>query len=390
MNEMPGNRRVIICGWFRYPRGDATANYIQYLTMALLEAGYHVEILSRINELESPQPLDNFAIHNICSTNKSRFLRRVENGKLFPLYFSKKLREFNLNADDVVIVHPSFRAMDKLLAIKKKTGFKTVCLPLEWFGREQYLSDKEYMKGEQEFQNNKEHNLLFPISTHIREQFPGTPCLVLPIMADISNVEYRDKSRGKYIFVFPAHGFMKDAIGEMLRGIVLLTDNQINKIEFHFTGIRTDSLLKYLSHDEYKKIEQSVILHSWMEYGDLIELYQKAHFLLLARETNQMTLSNFPSKVPEVMTYGVVPVVSRVGDYTKFYLEDGVNSIIFDGYNAECCAKAIERALQLPFEEYHMLSDGARQCVRDKFDYHNWTEKIKNAIEEMFYNDNEC
>ena len=97
-----------------------------------------------------------------------------------------------------------------------------------------------------------------------------------------------------------------------------------------------------------------------------------------------MTLSNFPSKVPEVMTYGVVPVVSRVGDYTKYYLKDGVNSVVFEGCDANSCAKAIRRAISFSKEEYIEISSKARECVEKKFDYHNWTKKIKQAIESMY------
>lgn len=50
-----------------------------------------------------------------------------------------------------------------------------------------------------------------------------------------------------------------------------------------------------------------------MKYGELIGLYQEMHFLLLARGVSQMTLANFPSKVPETMCFGIVPIVSEVG-----------------------------------------------------------------------------
>lgn len=39
-------------------------------------------------------------------------------------------------------------------------------------------------------------------------------------------------------------------------------------------------------------------------------------FMLLARTTSFMTIANFSSKVPEVMSYGIVPIANKVGDYT--------------------------------------------------------------------------
>lgn len=189
-------------------------------------------------------------------------------------------------------------------------------------------------------------------------------------------------------FILPANGMMKDALPEMLHGLALLTKEELSRLEFHFTGVTENQIKSILNGFEYEKIKNSVILHDWMKYENLISLYQNMHFLLLARDTNQMTLSNFPSKVPEVMTYGVVPVVSRVGDYTKYYLKDGVNSVVFEGCDANSCAKAIRRAMSFSEEEYIEISSKARECVERQFDYHNWTKKIKQAIESM-YSENE-
>ena len=42
-------RRIIICAVLKYPRGGATANYIQYLSDALVSEGYEVLIFACIN-----------------------------------------------------------------------------------------------------------------------------------------------------------------------------------------------------------------------------------------------------------------------------------------------------------------------------------------------------
>ena len=280
------------------------------------------------------------------------------------------------------------KLISTLFRLKKKYKFKTIGYPLEWFGVEQYKTPREAKKGEVQFQLNANHDLLFPISYHIRNQFPKTPALVLPIMADVTEFPFVPKKMDVCRFILPANGMMKDALPEMLHGLALLTKEELSRLEFHFTGVTENQIKSILNGFEYEKIKNSVILHDWMKYENLISLYQNMHFLLLARDTNQMTLSNFPSKVPEVMTYGVVPVVSRVGDYTKYYLKDGVNSVVFEGCDANSCAKAIRRAMSFSEEEYIEISSKARECVERQFDYHNWTKKIKQAIESM-YSENE-
>lgn len=379
-------RRVFILGWFNYPRGNATANYAQYLAKALQEEGYSVTIMSALNSefnLSDGDVIGGITVRNIRWESNFSYIRRLLNGRLFPIILAGKIAKFRLTSDDVLIVSNSLPAIRTLFRLKKKYKFRTIGYPLEWFGIEQYKTPMEAKKGESQFQLNAKHDLLFPISYHIREQFPKTPALVLPIMADVNEFPLVPKKMDIYRFILPANGMMKDALPEMLHGLALLTKEELSRLEFHFTGVKENQIKSILNSSEYEKIENVIILHDWMKYDNLISLYQNMHFLLLARDTNQMTLSNFPSKVPEVMTYGVVPVVSRVGDYTKYYLKDGINSVVFEGCDADSCSKAIRRAISFSKEEYIAISTKARECAERQFDYHNWSKKIKQAIESM-------
>ena len=384
-------KRVFILGWFSYPRGNATANNVQYLAKALQEEGFCVTVMSALNpefKLSDGDVIGGITVRNIRWESKFSYIRRLMNGRLFPFVLAGKIAELRLTSDDILIAPTSLPAISTLFRLKKKYKFKTIGYPLEWFGVEQYKTPREAKKGEVQFQLNANHDLLFPISYHIRNQFPKTPALVLPIMADVTEFPFVPKKMDVCRFILPANGMMKDALPEMLHGLALLTKEELSRLEFHFTGVTENQIKSILNGFEYEKIKNSVILHDWMKYENLISLYQNMHFLLLARDTNQMTLSNFPSKVPEVMTYGVVPVVSRVGDYTKYYLKDGVNSVVFEGCDANSCAKAIRRAMSFSEEEYIEISSKARECVERQFDYHNWTKKIKQAIESM-YSENE-
>ena len=384
-------KRVFILGWFSYPRGNATANYVQYLAKALQEEGFCVTVMSALNpefKLSDGDVIGGITVRNIRWESKFSYIRRLMNGRLFPFVLAGKIAKLRLTSDDILIAPTSLPAISTLFRLKKKYKFKTIGYPLEWFGVEQYKTPREAKKGEVQFQLNANNDLLFPISYHIRNQFPKTPALVLPIMADVTEFPFVPKEMDVCRFILPANGMMKDALPEMLHGLALLTKEELSRLEFHFTGVTENQIKSILNGFEYEKIKNSVILHDWMKYENLISLYQNMHFLLLARDTNQMTLSNFPSKVPEVMTYGVVPVVSRVGDYTKYYLKDGVNSVVFEGCDANSCAKAIRRAMSFSEEEYIEISSKARECVERQFDYHNWTKKIKQAIESM-YSENE-
>ena len=76
------------------------------------------------------------------------------------------------------------------------------------------------------------------------------------------------------------------------------------------------------------------------------------------------------------MTYGIIPVVSEVGDYTRIYLKDNENSLVFKGSSVAVCIEAIVRATSLDNEEVRRLEKAARETAVNKFDYHNWLESL--------------
>ena len=84
-----------------------------------------------------------------------------------------------------------------------------------------------------------------------------------------------------------------------------------------------------------------------------------------------------------IMAVSCVSVYTDAGDYKKYYLKDGINSVVFEGCDADSCSKAIRRAISFSKEEYIAISTKARECAERQFDYHNWSKKIKQAIESM-------
>ena len=381
-------RRILIASVHTFPRGGAAANYLQYLADALTDVGYEVILLACINpEYSSEETIrfHSFTVKNIWCRSKSKVYNRMMNGLLFWKRIEWMVSKLNPTAEDVLMLDDSM--CYSAFRIREKTGAKVLGWPLEWFRKEDFESETKAKQDSYFFEREGDKDLIFPISNHIAQHFTDRKCKiqVLPIMADTMEIEYRPKElSGRYKFILTANGRMKDSLGEILKGMALLSDEERRKVEFHLTGTKEETIREILQREEYEKIRNCLVLHKWMKYEELIDLYRTVHFLFLARDTNQMTLSNFPSKVPEAMTYGTVPVVSRVGDYTQIYLQDGVDSLIFDGCSAEACKSAFKRALALSKEEYAVLSENARSTAETKFDYRNWIGTIRNSIESIF------
>ncbi|WP_144554599.1 glycosyltransferase [Bacillus sp. X1(2014)] len=385
-------KRIFIFSYANFPRGSSKANYIQYLSQALKEAEYDVYVITDINEefrLQIQEGHLSYKGIKIIPYNitKTRILRRLQFHYYQGHILVNILKKYHITREDIVLVYSGDLDVNReILKYKRKIGFKTANMVVEWFPNS-YFESKQRAKRYYTYLENfmPQHDLIFPISSYIEDHLIGDKCksMRLPIMADVLEYPVGEKAFNKIKFIFPGNGLMKDAIEVVLKSFSQLTFQEKERVELHLCGIKEEEIKNLLSPHEYDHIKSVLVVHKWLHYEKLVELYQSMHFLILAREENQLTLANFPSKVPEVMCYGVIPIASNVGDYTKYYLEDDINSLIFDRCDIDSCLEKIRKALSLPDEEILKLSFNARKCAENKFDYRNWVGKIHYALENM-------
>ena len=98
-------------------------------------------------------------------------------------------------------------------------------------------------------------------------------------------------------------------------------------------------------------------------------------FLYVAKLENTVNIAGFPSKIPEMMASGVVPIINRIGDIID-YLSDGADSIIYENANTEDCRNALLRVAELTDEEISLMRRNARNTACSSFDYRVWGKKI--------------
>ena len=375
-------KQAIILGFVNYPRGSAPANYVQYLSLALIDLGYTVTIYSNINndckELKKKNGGIDIRIMDvkpIIIPSKNKITHFIEYNFMLGNIMADILDECNLSGGDVVITYGNICLFqEKVYKRARKYGAKTFACITEHFPASHYkhgVASPYYWRYcyTMAVSIPKAKSIL-PISRHLQNYYRQKGCntLLLPILADPYEYPQQQKvDDGIYRIVFPSNGFVKDALKQMLDGISLLSDEELSKIEIHFTGIGLKKLKENADDKFLSMIGKQVIVHSWLEYSELVDLYQKMDFLLLAREDSQMTRANFPSKVPEVMCYGVIPIVSKVGDYTDLYLKNGANSIVFEGCSANDILNALRTTIALPQNKKRKLEAGARLCAKQDF-----------------------
>ena len=383
--------RVIIISDCPYPRGGAIANYIYHLALAIQYANYSVHIIAPINDEDERDKFaekGNIVFHGFC-TCKNRVVRHFTSryGNVLPIHGI--ISKLNLQQNDIVYLQGKNPfVVNYLLKLKKRKKFRITAGIYELFAKEDYPDknkEKKYLSVQKIlFGRFLDFDFLMPISTLICKKYNefGKRCLIVPPLADYdecTSITREDKSIN---FIIPANGKMKDSLSDMLRAFYLVAVKSKMNIYLHICGVSIENIGRILSEDEINRLGKHLVIHDWMSYKELQQLYQSTHFLLLAREISQMTLANFPSKVPETMTYGVIPIVSDVGDYTSLYLKDGYDSIYIKGVGCDACKTAIELAVHMSTAERYQICRNVRRTVKEKFDYRIWATKIDAFLSE--------
>lgn len=380
--------RVFIQVYCKYSHGEASSNYIQNLAKAILGAGYEVILATDINE--------DYELSTIISSNKpitvipvvpskDRVKSQLQKEKGFYDERVRILKDYNLSKDDRVIMLwlKSEYFLNRLFELERTVGFKSICGVLELFAEEDYPTKERFIQDTYIVREvYLQADAILSISEYIDQYYidRGKNVYRFPPMIDSAEYPIKVKHMDKYRFIIPSS---KDSLKAMIMAFIGLDQNEIENIELHLCGIDKDALKEQFSGSEWEQIVRFSIIHDWLKYEELIELYQHMHFMVIARNMCQRTLANFPSKVPEAMNLGVLPIVSDVGDYTKYYLKNGYDSIFIEGDSVEEIKKSIRKAILLSREEYEMYSKNARKTAKERFDYHVWISRVREMLENV-------
>lgn len=371
-----------------YPRGGAAANYLENMAKLFVAAGYQVILISDINKgcnISEDKSFSFFdAVYPIEYSVDVVLRERQMKDNLAPERLSAMETE-KISQDDIVFIYGIWGEymLKELFAYREQIGFKVICGLTELFEEKDYKRNEVFLKQSYA----REHLFIYAdamlvISDFLQRYYndKNVRTFKFPPMIDCcENGEINKDTRMRKFVI--ATG--KDSFLQMLLAFCMLSDRELSELEIHICGVEEDKVREILTESQWEQLKCCMVIHKWMSYEKLGELYRQVHFLLIARECCQRTLANFPSKVPETMAYGIVPVVSEVGDYTKYYLEDGRNSIFINGDSVEEIMKSIRKALDLSQEEYEVYSKEARKCAKSRFDYRNWISEIRNMIESV-------
>ena len=102
---------------------------------------------------------------------------------------------------------------------------------------------------------------------------------------------------------------------------------------------------------------------------------------MLLRHRNSITEANSPSKIPETLSYGIVPICTDVGDYTKNYLTDILDSFILRGSDSIELVSQIQKILHITEQQYLEMHRAVHHTAIIMFYYSKRSKQIDDFIE---------
>lgn len=394
-------KRIFICADRSFPRGDAGANRILYISKALKKMNWDVLVVSigkndpkYLSANKKYYTYENIKYHNIEISSK-KIMRTIEHNFIDGYRVIERLKQYDINKNDKVLIYSSsFNFTNVILKFLNKINVKSACDVVEWHQPFQFKLGKydiKYILYKRCFENLYPNSLnIISISNYLSEHFKNQGCntITLPIYIDIKKDNHIKYERDKNVLnlIYPGNPYRKDSLITMLKAIYKLDKSEKKRIVFHLTGVSKSHLYKCIPNNENlldNLIDSgNIVIHSWMEYDELIKLYNNIDFAFIARPINIVTKANFPSKIPELMEKGIPPITNRVGDIVD-YLDDGIDSILYDGDSVENCINAVRRILNLRGEEVEIMHQNARKTAVNKFDYNICNELLNNFFENL-------
>lgn len=389
-------KQIYILADVNYPHGDAGSNRIQNVAKSLVEIGYQPIVVSHGKNYEQDKDengkyfsggVEYVNVPQRQSGFGALIDQKINGGK----QILRRAISLGLGEDDIVYIYASNASFVKpIINYCKKVGIKMFADVVEWHQPHQYKHGKWNVRY---ISINYTYNHLYEKTKNVIAiskciyKFFSPKCenlLLLPVTID--GAEYPspvlNNCHDVINLIYPGNPCRENFVN-MMKAMLMLDENNRKRLKLHITGVKRASVEKNLKSDAklLNRLDGIVEFHGWMEYADLQKLYEDADFLFMCRPDDLVKQANFPSKLPELMLRGIAPICNKIGDYWTYLSDD--NAVIFDHDDVHECCSALTKVLSMSDNEINRMKVSARECAKDKFDYHIWSPYIKEFLEKL-------
>ena len=377
-----------------YPSGNAGGIRIDYLTR-MFSFRYDVSVIAFNNKSKT-----NY-ISEVNTNLKVYVLPLCENNKIVYLldrYLISGIRAYNMmkrlsieNSKIILYTTNIIFVIIILFALRSKKNNKYIFDVVENFGPNNFkfgfFNPKYYLfRILYNYLYSRAHGV-FAISKGIQRDFvkKGVSSLILPpLFSSTEFLRQKDYCVEVKNFIYSGNPFGKENLELMFTVLTILLERGYSLV-LHLAGSSLNDYNKYTKFEKkYPLLRKNTIIYGFLPLSDLYKIYEKMHFTFFLRDNTQSNLCNFPMKLVEMMNFGIIPIISRVGDYAQV-LTNNYDAFLIENNNIDSIIERFEQILEKSVEDFSNMSINARSSS-ERYDFISYYKKNANNIDSFMNN----
>lgn len=357
----PVKADVIIVTEAHMPAGDATANRMHAIALALAHSGLRVAIVGRGDENSLPSGVskDNISYHlwYVGRAPRERVLCAIEHfwgGRIFPL-----VRTLVCEGAKVILCnHGGAPFLLRLFAMGRELKVPVVIDVTEWWWWLRHRGIKVVplpLVIEHIIRNRflyARPRRVIAVSRALSQFYHSRGCRVflLPPLLDLSEgcwqVERQPPQDGALHILFSGSPD-RERWDVILEGLIE-ANRRGTPVVLDLLGVAPQRFLRILGPQRHlaERCGTRLIFHGRLPAEYVLPTIARAHFGILIRDDAPWSRGCFPSKVPEFLALGVPVMFTPNGDLDE-YLQDGLDSVRIPAPTSECLVEGLARAWAL-------------------------------------------
>ena len=142
----------------------------------------------------------------------------------------------------------------------------------------------------------------------------------------------------------------------MFQAILQLNSNERSRLKLNFTGVKKNEIMRYCEINDinFDNVKDNLYFYPWLTQSELHSVYVGSHFQFFLRKNNPSNVSNYPMKLIEMLSFGIVPILSDVGDYGELFRKVEYELVVAHD-NLPKAKEALQFALALTEPDYNLL-----------------------------------
>ena len=374
-------KSVLLVNSLRFPDGDAGAVRVYTFAKALKELGYNVEVITK--------GCGDGQVNYDGIPFKSFYSNGIKAGVLF-LKNIKNYLDSLINGKKIDFIIGYGSDLYLIIFLKywcKRHSVTFICDVVEWYSKSQFKHpyiNSIYLKKQilNKYVLSKNTRII-AISRYLETYYKNKGCLTvrIPILFYSRAATLREFHSGlKLSLVYAGSPGKKDYIYNIIKGLSLLSNEELRRIEFTVFGIQPGVLESNIDEQTFSKVKDILKIKGIQSRKTVIDAYSGCDFSVLLRDPSlRVSKAGFPSKVIECMGYGV-PMICNLSSDLADFIVNGVTGIIVADNSACAFADAVRYALTLDIADKENIKKNAYLCVHDKFNIMSYAAGFKKIL----------